>query len=311
MLNKKGKTSGGLVAGVIIGIVLLSVIAFGVYRQGIASDPTATTAEGCNIAPTLEWSINDALVGSSAVTGIGINARVTNANTGDETIVTGITTSTKFNKGDKVTILANASNFINEIIATDLEIRCGGNVISGELFATSANTIRLFNSDGNPMEDTANNAASGINQSTSATAMNVEVKIDGTNDESTGSLIIVVESVNTTEVDEITLSGLGGVETLDSVPKSYSENSITGASNIVRAFRIPAILKGETVTGNLKATAENGETIGLMTAGNIFYVTAFSEQGFVDRDGTLQVGVEDSLGNIKYEDTWDFDFIAS
>ena len=35
----------------------------------------------------------------------------------------------------------------------------------------------------------------------------------------------------------------------------------------------------------------------------------YSKQAFEDVDGVFKVGVEDSNGNTKYEDTWDFDFL--
>lgn len=304
-MNKTGKTSIFLILVFIaIGVVLV----FGGYSllqtQTGKTIETVATAGGCEITPSLSVSVVDEYNSGTSVTP-GINAIVTQKD-GSKRNEFGVSTSTPFERGETVELLLNGSNYIAKILPEKIVMDCDVNKISTKMCGTSTNTFRIFNTDGNALTDTADTAATTTNQTQSASPITVDVKIDSTVDECTGDLLIVVESTNTTEVDDIIFAGGGSSST--SVPDFYTLNA---AISTVKAFDVPGLKDGDTGTYTIKFTPESGKTIGAMTAGNVVYVTAYSKQAFVEKDGTFKVGVEDVDGNIKYEDTWDFDFVIS
>lgn len=285
---------------VLVGIVAVLFIAgsLGLFPQeGVGSFNVDSSSCNVDADPTIDLNVRDAINADTTVTA-GMLARVNGVYEGI------ITESTKFTEGDKVELILNATNYI-DVKLPEFEIGCGVNRVTSEMYATSTNTFRVFNTDGNPVTD--NIIGGATNQSAAAAPISLDVKLDSTADESTGNLIVVIEADNTTEVDSIKLSGNGVSDA--TVPEFYSA---AAANSITDAYAVPALLDGETKAYTLTLSPESGETIGgEAAAGTGIYITAYSSQAYVDRDGSLQVGIEDSDGNTKYEDTFDFDLFIT
>ncbi len=254
----------------------------------------------CSIAPTIGLSVFDADEdkAGTAITGYTTYIRVNGVYLGSATL--NGSSATTFAYGDNVEVLVDKNGYLDTSITVD-NLDCGKNYATARMYATSTNSFRIFNTDGTSrLTDSATGGA--VNQSSSSATMNFPIHIDSTVDESTGDLVIVVET-NTTEVDTISLSGLGGASSSDT-PGFYSAQG--SSPTIDQAFEVPAILDGASVSGTLTLNPESGQTIG--ASGTAVYVTAYSKQEFVDNDGTFGYGVEDSRNNAKYENTWDHDF---
>ncbi len=291
--DKAGKTSELAITGIILGIVLVVGLLFYIFvYQGVGGGGGFGGTGDCETAPTIVPSIINTLTGASVTP--SYSAKV---NGGNNISVTSGTTT--FIKGDNVELMLSAGNYINKVIKMN-NLKCGVNRVDGDIYATSTNTFRIFNTGNNLLTD-ALCTGSATNQSSSASPISLLVYIDSTTDESTGDLVVVVESTNTTEVDSISLTGEGATPT--DVPEFYS---VAGAGSIAKAFDVPELLDGESKSYTLTISPESGETIG--TNENSIYVTAYSKQGFLEKDGSYQVGVENEDGDTKYEDTWDRDF---
>lgn len=288
---------------VILAVVAVLAVVWVVGGQGFSvagtqTDPTTglklDSSVDCQDPPTVSPTIVDALNMGTSVSA-NMVARLNNQFKG------AITSSTEFQRGDNVQVLFGASNYLNQT-TDEITMECGPNDVRAEMFATSTNTFRVFNTNGQAVTD---NVAGGVtNQSSSAAPISMEVKLDSTSDQSTGDLIVVIEHVNSSAVDKIELTG-SGVSSA-TTPDFYTLNN---AASKVEAFSVPALLDGAVGIYTLRFTPKSGKTIGGDAAGDGVYITAYSTQDFPDTDGTFQSGIENKNGVLKYEDTYDFDFL--
>jgi len=301
-MNNKGKTSPLLIFISLAALILLGVTAWGVYQSqtdvGEDEMEKLTMTGDCEQTPVVEMSLLNAVNPGTGVSGGTFYA----TQNGD--YIGTISNATAFNYGDEVQVLTSASDYIDELVDV-ITVKCGTNRVVKELYATSENTFRAFNTNSNLMSDVAcTTAGNAVNQSDSSSPISIDLRIDSTTDESTGDLLIVIESSNTTEVDDMVLSGNGAVKT--STPEFYT---VAGAGSITRAYEVPALIDGETNSYTISISPESSATIG--AGENSIYVTAYSKQAFVDTDGSFTEGYENIDGTVKYEDTWDRDFCIS
>lgn len=274
-------------------VIALTVALPYITQQSVIGGSEDTSGD-CESNPIFNVQVKNAYAQGTDVAET-VYARIGGAYLGSIT-ADGSSSSTIFKKGDKVELFASKANFIDKKLGS-FTMSCGTNIVTDTMYATSTNAFRIFNTNNQLLTDSVDG---GTNQTKSASPINLEVKIDSTVDESTGDLLIVVEATNTTQVDSISLSGSGA--TPGSVPEFYT---VAGAGSIAKAFNVPEILDGDTKSYTLTISPETGETID----GTVVYVTAYSKQGFVDTDGSFNIGVEDADGTVKYEDTWDYDFV--
>ncbi len=280
--------------------LLIVVLAGGFYMLSTENSQTGSIEEkeatgDCNIAPSVALSMfnEDGDKLGTAVTptttyviqnGKYLGAKVLNTST--------------FGFGDKIEILASASNYLDTVVTVE-SLKCGSNSVIGYMAATDVSSFSIKNTDGTAvLSDTAVGGA--VNQSSSATVMTFPIRMDSKNDESSGDLVIIIET-NSSEVDSITMSGLGGAAGTD-MPEYDDQFS---GSSISEAFNVPAVKDGASVSGTFQLTPESGKTIGAVLTP--VYVTALSKQSFVDDNGSFGYGVEDASGDSKYEDTFDYD----
>ena len=207
--------------------------------------------------------------------------------------------TTTFAVGDEIEVFAsNSSNYLDASATTVME--CGGTTISIPLYAaaTANPTIRIRNDDGDFMSDDAT-GGTGTNQTllSAGETLSMEVEFKGTSLESSGDGVWIVEFVagSGANITKVSLDGVVG----KSVPSVHT--SVNAGSEFV-AFDIPA-LEGA-VTQRKTLTVELGSS---KTLSGAILTDWYTKQSFIDDDGTIGYGVQDSDGTAKYENTADSD----
>lgn len=302
-MNKNGKMKyGGVVVSVVVIMLFLALLFAGYQqgwfeKQGIVEDEQLTVTGNCDTNPTITLSVFDAIQKGTAVTPNSIEGIVTHSDGTTDSVGAITSGTTLFEYGDVVELLIGEPNYINSTYKTK-ELACGNNLVTAYLYATDDSTIKVFNEDGNVVTD-GNDATTLVNQTASSTTINMDVKFTAGSKQSSSDLVVVIESANTTEVNDIILSGTTEV----ALPKFYS---VAGAGSVAYAYEVPALKDGDSKTYNLQITPESGITMG--GTRNAFYLTAYSKQWFKDTDGSFQYGIENSDGTATYEDDFDYDF---
>lgn len=292
-MNKNGKKGNGMIIGFALVIVAILVVGYFAYSQNITgSDPTkvincpdstgtltvnsySALAKSTNVTPTLKVGVNGAPVTTTATSG-----------------------TTTFAVGDRLKIHASLSDYIDTEI--DAVMACGGVTVDNPMFySTSDNpAIRIKNDDGDFMTDAI--AGGSVNQTNlnAGETLVLDVEFQGTNLESSGNLIYVIELPASTSanVTDIIMAGANKVN----VPSVHT--TINAGSKVV-AFKVPAVVGADKKTYALSIVLGAGKDL----AGGV-YTDVYSQQAFIDTDGTIKTGVEDADGTAKYENTLDFDF---
>jgi hypothetical protein len=303
-MNKNAKTNMWMVLLIIVGLVVAGALIYGQFSQSQAGTQQAQAltevAEGCELDPTLDWTVVDTINPGTSVSGTGPVAIVNGVYKGL------VSTSTKFAKGDSVELLINGTGYISKAIAP-ITASCGINSVQAELVKLDGSpSVKVFNDDGNRLTNDANGGVT--NQSSSASPITIEMRLTAPADEGIDSAVIVIESSNTTEVDDIILSSESATVEKVSKPEVHSAESSSN-DEIIKAFRVTNIADdGATTTFNINIQPESGQTMG--TGDNTVYITWYIEQDFIDTDGIFQLGVEDADGTAKHvsaaSDDYDF-----
>jgi len=309
MKNKKAFSS--VIIAIIIGIIFLGAVVtvsqgWFFSQSALEVEKTKAGLAPCKLDPTMDFIVVDAINPGTAITPTPVG------------IVNGVykgsvSTSTKFSKGDEVTLLMNGSGYITQAF-DPITIGCGINVIEGSLSKLDgAPTVSIFNTNGNKLTDSA--TGGGTNQSNSTNPINLRLKMTVPSDEAIDSMVFVIEA-NTTEADEITLSSSQATveKYVQNKPEFHSYES-SGSEQIVRSFKVTNIEDdGMETSFNLLIEPESGKTLGSGSGdaangeGTPVYVTWYVDQGYVEKDGTFQVGIEDVDGNAKHLATADGDY---
>jgi len=289
---KKTNLTTTLVVVTILG--LLAFIAYGVSQTQLGSDTPEEMAAACGLDTTLSINAVNALAKGTSVS--PTYTAIVNGGVA-KTFTSGVS---KLSPGDSVVILASANDYLDSTTSTT--VSCGSNDLDVELFATDdVASIEIFNDDGDKVTDAI--AGGAVNQSNLAPgeSLTVEVKFKGTNEESTGDLIYIVEAGSAANISDITMSG--DAEMLTSIPSIHT-TQVAGSK--VVGFRIPAIEGAITQSYDLTFTLGSGKDMS-----GAVYTDVYSEQSFVDDDGTFKVGIQDASGDAKYEDSSDSDFFVN
>ena len=276
-------------------IALLGFIAYGVSQTQLDTTDSAAAKSACGLDTTLTINAVNALAKGTAVTSPTYKAIINGAPA--VAFTSGIT---KMAPLDDVTILMIATNYIN--VQKTMTVDCGANTMNVESYATDdVSAIEIFNSDNDKMDDAI--AGGTINQSNLGLgeSLTVSVRFKGTNEQSTGDLIYIVEAGSAANITAITMSG--DADALTAIPSVHTTQ--TAGSKVV-AFRIPAIVGAVTKSYDLTFTLGSGKDL---TGG--IYTDAYSEEPTVDDNGSISVGVQDASGDATYEDTSDSDFFVN
>ena len=201
--NKKGAGPVVWFLVVFLSVVVLAGISWVFITQTSVEkgqkELTEKTLADCNVAPTVTWTgLNKENPGTTV--SVNGNARINDKFFGP---VTSGTSGTTYHHGDMLDLLIGAPNFINTTVEDFGPLECGDNKLTVELYATSAMTLDILDQNYNAVTDNANGGATNI--SNSASNIPFIIRLNGVKDESSGKLLVTVET-NTTNADDITIS---------------------------------------------------------------------------------------------------------
>jgi len=294
----KRKTSSLL----LVGIFALVLIA-GMFGYFIMT--TRQTQMGSNLSPvdcaesTGKLTVNaySTLNPSTAVSAPTITAGVN-----DGVLATTVTSgTTTFPVGSKVEVLVVKDDYLDK--SFEFVMPCGGQILAAPLYySTSDNpSVRIKNDDGDYVTD--NVAGGAVNQTLLAAGetLIMDIEIAGTSQESSGEGIYVIEfpAGSASNITKVELSGA----TLVSKPMVHTT---LGAGSYVAAFKVPAVIGSEKAIHTLTVTL--GAT--KLLSGGV-YTDWYAMEEFIDDNGQVSYGVEDSDGTAQYENTLDFDFLIN
>ena len=290
---------GGLgIAGIILGIiVILGVLGYVAQSSFQKGDVEGKKETGdCSTVPYVTITARDALnkgtaVGSPTLTGIA----------NDEPIgtVTSGASGTMFEFGDKIELHISKADYLDTTATID-SIKCGNNALAVDMYSTDDSTIQIWNSAGVIVTDDITGGTQ--NQSDETTNINMDFKLIALSEKSSGDLVCVFEATNTSEIDDIVLSGATKVD----VPEFYA---LAGGNSLAKAYEVPALIDGDSKTYNLIFEPETGQTMGMVD--NAIYTQCYSKEWYVEKDGSFAYGVENIDGTTKYEDDFDYDTMIS
>lgn len=309
MKNKRGATSGVMVIGIILLVAMIGVIAYLAIGQNISTPKIDKTGVACgdNEPYISNGTFNEYAKG----TGVGVAySYILNGEGSARTLTTG-SSGTKFAVGDKLKILSSASSYLDTV--EDFTItKCGSNDFTNYVYAGDAITLTVLDQNLNTLTDASIGGA--VNVTSSANPTNVVIRLDGAVDKSTGQMLLTLES-NDTEVSEMSISAKSvGAKVIESDANKYANLKLFVAEGtaptLKQAFVVDAILDGGQADYNIRIVPESGKTLGGGTLTGAVYVNAYAGEWFIDDDGTLKFGWEDSDGTLKYEQkATDYDFL--
>lgn len=290
-IGRKGKAVKNRRLAWTFGILLaIVVIAGGTYLFSIApsEDDDDTTTAGCRIVPTISLSSQDALEQGTAVT------------TTKSYSVNGVyfATAPTFAEGDKVRVLFNASSYI-DVLSDEITLSCGANQLPILIYDWSAPTMQI-KEDNSVITDSVTAGTTNGSAIVSGGSETFEVCFTGTDKDSTGDFIYIVELGTTQNVSTINMySGTTNLDDED-VPEFYTD---TLTSPATQGFLVPAIIGAKEVCYDMTIVAKSGKII----VGAV-YTTAYVGEPLIEDDGSfIEYGVEQSDGDSDYEDTFDYD----
>lgn len=250
----------------------------------------STGSGACDVAPSLDLSSVNALERSTSVT-TGYQAII------NDNPAQSVSDGDTMPNGATVQLFANASDYLNTI-DEKFTVDCGVNQRVIELLATDSMTLEILE-DSTTLTDSASGGASNFSNVGVGGVDTFTLKITGKDKKATGDLIYVIEMGDNSNVSSVTMSGATEV----SVPEFYSE---TLSSPEVVAFKIPGFTGAVENEYKVTFALKSGKDIS-----GAVYTTVYSEQAFVEDDGTFKSGVENEDGDVKYEDTYDYDFFIA
>lgn len=298
-MRKMGKQGNLLFVGLVLVIVVL--VAGGIFmftENSVVPGQDVTNIESCaDSTGVLTLSAVNALQKGTAVTSPTITAGV-DGNSVATSVTSGTTT---FPVGKEVTVLVSKADYLDKSLT--FVMPCGGASEEVEMYySTSDNPgIRVKNDDGDFVTDSISGGAVNQTDLSAGEVLKMDVEISGTSLESSGDGILVVElpASSSANVTNIELTGAEKV----SLPQVH--NTVNAGSK-VQAFRVPAVVGPEKATHTLSIELGTNKDL----SGGV-YMDWYAEQEFVDDNGQIATGVEDSTGDAQYENTEDFDFLIN
>jgi hypothetical protein len=300
MKSKKAVKIGN---GVLLGVVIIALLIFGIFQFGLPENVNQKKdikGVNCNTAPTLTLNVLDALNMGTVV------SPMTNNNTRLNGEYVGTAIPSTLAGGDEVQLLVTKAGYFGTILPAQ-KLKCEGNIVNGKVYSYGSATVKIFNDEGNVLTDSATIGAGAVNQSASASNIVTRINMVGQPDKSTGNMLVVVESTNTTQTKEIVVSGNGVSKA--SVPSFYT---VAGAGSVADAYTIPALKDGASTDLYLQLSPESGQTLGATDGNQSVYVTFYALQDSVDADGTfLRDAWQNSQGTNKTLADFDYDFVIA
>ena len=295
--NKAGKTSAWMIFGGIGIFLLLGFLVYNQTTQSVVIDGREDTPSGCaDSTGILTVNAVSKLDGASDPS----SPTITCGTDGDKVKTSVTSGTTTFPVGAMLTCLVSKSDYIDTSFTS--KMACGGLNQQVEMYyATSDNpslTVKDPNNGDTAVTDAIGGGATNLTNPSAGSTVDFDVQFKGTNTEGTGDLIYVIEfpAGSSSNITAVTMGGLSQVE----VPDAYT---IQNAGSEVVAFAVPNIEGATKQTYSVIATLGTSSDL---TGG--VYTDWFAKQEFIDDDGYIKEGVEDSDNTAKYENTDDSDF---
>ena len=287
-----GKTNIATAAIIILALAVVVGVGFMMWNSGQPQVPPADpdSPAACPDSTGI-LTINGV---NAAIPGTDVTATYNAGVDGGAVTTAVVSGTTVFPVGAMLTILGNASDYLDKSL--EVKMACGGIVVDLPLWSSTSDnpSIKIENDDGSWMGDegvTANQTDISAGET-----LVLKVRFTGTYQESSGDGIYIIESPANTG-SNITTMELDG-QACGSKPSVHAG---ANAGSKICAFSIPAI-EG---SGNVDYT------LSIVTTGDISGLVLtdwYAKQDFVDDDGTIGTGIQDSDGTAKYENTLDWDF---
>jgi len=298
-MNKKGM---GAIATIFIGFLVLLIVLAGIFAvANVFGGTDGTSSKDCaDSTGTLTLTAIDALQ-----EGTTISAPTITCGVDGQSVTTSVTSgTTTFGIGRKLDCLVSKANYIDIEYETTME--CGGVSDSVKMYSSTSDnpafTIKDLDSSTTALTDNVAGGAVNTSNPSAGDVLNLVVEFQGTALESSGEGIYVIEfpaksNSNITAGDTgVTLGSLAHT----TVPTVHS---LQNAGSRVDAFEVPAVVGSAIAKYDLLISLQASSDL---TGG--VYTDWYAKQAFVETDGTIVVGVENSLGTAKYENTIDRDF---
>ena len=280
-----------MVIAVVAVFLILGFLVYSNYSQtAVGGDTTSPTA--CSDSTgILTVSAVSGLDGGTDPSSPTITCGVDGAKV--KTSVTSGTTT--FAVGSKLDCLVSKANYIDTEFKDTM--KCGGLVEQVPMYYSTSDNPSITIKDPNNGDASLTNSITG--GATNLTAPSVggtvdfDVQFQGTNTESSGDGIYVIEfpASSSGNITEVTMGSLSKL----SIPQVHT---LQNAGSKAVAFSVPRIDGATKQTYSVIATLGTSKDL----SGGV-YTDWYAKQAFVDTDGFIKIGVEDSDGNAEYENT--------
>lgn len=292
-MNKKGSAILTIIAILLFLALIFGALAyFGAFQSVTDKESKAKScSDSTGILTVNSYNeLNSTVIAPTITAGVNGGKVTTSVTSG----------TTKFAVGDKLVIFQSMGDYIDK--SYEAEMKCGGLTLEAPMLYSSSDNpaIRIKNDDDTYVTDHYGDTG-GTNQTNldAGETLNMKIEFGGTSQESSGEGVYIVEfpAGSGANITNVELSGC----TKATKPQMHST---LNAGSYVAVFNVPAVEGSNKDIHTLTVTL--GATKDLM--GNVS-TDWYSKQYYIDTDGTIKFGVENSDGTAKYENTEDFDFV--
>lgn len=298
MGNKGNKIAMVSVIGLIVLLAVVILRPSTPLTAGTTSAPVQTSP-----APTIQTALGTECalgIGKATLSYVGYDA----LNTGTNVVVS---TKTKVNDGvfsssvtqsaagaDLQVLLINNTDYHDQLF-TDLKVPCSSEDFRIErgLLKNTSGTTQLLTVMNSPDGNLMTNGGGATNQTmASGDAPTLTMNFQGVDKASTNDMVCILESSNSTEMDEILLNGQGAIKSSKGKPSFYSLDSVRSE---IWVYEVPAI----TGVGNRVFSFTPKSASGKDVSRGKFIIDCFGKRWFLDPLGDVRYDIQDSQGTQK------------
>lgn len=299
------KTSMSVTIGIWVGIVALIVIAGALVMNTQVGenlipggDADTDLPSSCDTEPYIDLTVLNRLNQGSEVS-VGVDGIVNGVRKGSLTL-----SSQKFQVGDEVTLLLNATNYIDKIVEVTIE-NCAQNDVTTTIDASTAAGVSfdMWEKSTDLTDAVVGGAANASSIGDGGSAV-YTLFIKGSDNTASADLVYAIELSTAANVSSVTMVH-EGVELIEADMPNFYADTLT--SPYKKAFAIPSFDNAIEKEYQITVAAGTGKAVN-----GAVYTTAYAKQAFVDNDGSYAVGVTDSDNTAtKYAWTDDVDFFIA
>lgn len=223
---------------------------------------------------------------------------------GSDKVKTSVTSgTTTFPVGARLTCLVSKDDYIDASFEDTMD--CGGLQKQVEMYYATSDNPAIAIKDPNNGDSTVTDAVAGgatnLTNPSAGSTVDFDVELKGTSTEGTGEMVYIIEfpASSSGNITKVTMGDLSQL----SLPMGASVVSAQNAGSYRVAFAVPNIEGSTKRTYSVIATLQTSSDL---TGG--VYTDLIAGQEFIDDDGFIKSGIEDSDGTDKSENNADYDF---